>query len=116
MPSKITSNYPSVSMSNHLCRLEYLLQGNGIGIVDAKSCFGGGSLTKYIINSNTRGASVLKAIYKPAPKESEKKNDGKTEISSGKSGVSSSVARSSFIATGQNKDVSLSTITAVHKN
>ncbi len=57
-------------------RLNELMQGDGIAIVDAGLNFGGGILGKYGINSNTSGGGFLKCTYKKIKKaDKEKKHD-----------------------------------------
>jgi pyruvate/2-oxoglutarate dehydrogenase complex dihydrolipoamide dehydrogenase (E3) component len=45
-------------------RLNELLQGDGVAIIDAGLNFGGGTLSHYGINSNTSGGGFLKCSYK----------------------------------------------------
>ena len=51
------------------CRLNELMQGDGIAIVDAGLNFGGGILGKYGINSNTSGGGFLKCTHKKTKKK-----------------------------------------------
>jgi hypothetical protein len=72
------------------CRLNELLQGDGIAIVDSGINFGGGILGRYGINSNTSGQGFIKCTFKkikrsekeklvevpPMPEEVKKKKSG----------------------------------------
>jgi hypothetical protein len=54
-------------------RLNELLQGDGLAIIDAGLNFGGGILGRYGINSNTSGGGFLKCAFKKT-KNKEKKH------------------------------------------
>lgn len=56
-------------------RLNELLQGDGIAIVDAGINFGGGILGKYGINSNTSGGGFLKCTFKKVKRADKEKVD-----------------------------------------
>ena len=45
-------------------RLNELIQGDGVAIIDAGLNFGGGTLSHYGINSNTSGGGFLKCTFK----------------------------------------------------
>jgi hypothetical protein len=45
-------------------RLNELIQGDGIAVIDAGLNFGGGILGRYGINSNTSGGGFLKCMFK----------------------------------------------------
>lgn len=57
-------------------RLNELLQGDGLAILDSGLNFGGGLLSKYGINSNTSGGGFLKCTFK---KNQAKDKQGVTE-------------------------------------
>lgn len=59
-------------------RLNELMQGDGIAIVDSGLNFGGGILGKYGINSNTSGGGFLKCTYKKI-KKGDKDKAGKND-------------------------------------
>lgn len=49
-------------------RFSELIQDDGLAIIDQGTCFGGGALTQYGINSNTSANGFLKCIFrKPKP-------------------------------------------------
>jgi len=52
-----SKHFPSSS------RLQELVDGNGIAIVDENELFGGGALNHYGINSNTSAYSFIKFLY-----------------------------------------------------
>lgn len=54
-------------------RLNELLQGDGLAIIDSGLNFGGGILGRYGINSNTSGGGFLKCAYKKNKTQKEKK-------------------------------------------
>lgn len=58
-------------------RLNEVMQGDGLAIIDAGINFGGGILGKYGINSNTSGGGFLKCTYKKIKKheKADKNND-----------------------------------------
>lgn len=56
-------------------RLNELMQGDGIAIVDAGINFGGGILGKYGINSNTSGGGFLKCTFKKVKRADKEKVD-----------------------------------------
>jgi len=54
--------------SNSVCRLNELLKGDGIAIIDQGVTFGGGVLGNYGINSNTSAGGFLKCTFKKEEK------------------------------------------------
>jgi len=53
-------------------RLNELLQGDGIAIIEKGLNFGGGLLYKYGINSNTSGGGFLKCTFKKSKEKYDK--------------------------------------------
>jgi hypothetical protein len=64
-------------------RLNELMQGDGLAIIDSGLNFGGGILGRYGINSNTSGGGFLKCAYKKVKKEKAKEIDHTTQINGG---------------------------------
>lgn len=74
MQSKLTGKFVKESLTNSF-RLNELIQGDGIAIIDAGLNFGGGILGRYGINSNTSGQGFLKCAIKKI-KKAEKEKQG----------------------------------------
>ena len=60
-------------------RLNEVLQGDGIAIIESGLSFGGGLLGKYGINSNTSGVGFLKCTYKKTNKQAKDRKGSSNE-------------------------------------
>jgi hypothetical protein len=61
-------------------RLNEVMQGDGLAIIDAGINFGGGILGKYGINSNTSGGGFLKCTFKKIKKHDKTEKNNEKEI------------------------------------